>query len=59
MVELNELLAAAMATDDRRRIAHRPIAVGEHFELEAQVFAHRFQCGVLSLYVSTDMTERP
>jgi transposase len=37
MVELNDLLAAAMDRDDRRRIAHRQIAVGEHFWLEAQV----------------------
>ena len=37
MAELNDLLATAMATDDRRRIAHRPIPVGEHFALEAQV----------------------
>ncbi|HET9516990.1 MAG TPA: IS21 family transposase [Actinoplanes sp.] len=37
MAELNELLAGAMALDDRRRIAQRPIPVGEHFALEAQV----------------------
>jgi transposase len=35
MAELNELLAAAAATDDDRRIAHRSITVGEHFALEA------------------------
>ncbi len=33
--ELNELIAAAMTTDDARFIAHRRITVGEHFELEA------------------------
>jgi hypothetical protein len=37
MVELNDLLAVAMAADDRRHIAHRRIAVGEHFAFEAQV----------------------
>ncbi len=35
IAELNELIAAAMATDDARFIAHRRITVGEHFELEA------------------------
>lgn len=35
MDELNELIAAAMAADDARFIAHRRITVGEHFELEA------------------------
>lgn len=35
MAELNELLVAAALVDDRRRIAHRRITVGEHFELEA------------------------
>jgi len=34
MDELNELIAAAMAADDARFIAHRRITVGEHFELE-------------------------
>ena len=34
MDELNELIEAAMTTDDRRHIAHRRISVGEHFELE-------------------------
>ncbi len=33
--ELNELIAAAMAADDARFIAHRRISVGEHFSLEA------------------------
>lgn len=37
MAELNELLAAAMERDERRYIAHRRIAVGEHFALEAQM----------------------
>ena len=37
MAELNDLLAAAMDRDDRRHIAHRRVAVGEHFALEAQV----------------------
>jgi transposase len=37
MAELNDLLAVAMAADDRRHIAHRRIAVGEHFAFEAQV----------------------
>jgi transposase len=37
IIELNELLAAAMERDDRRHVAHRNIAVGEHFQLEAQV----------------------
>jgi len=35
MAELNELLLAAAAKDDRRHIAHRRISVGEHFALEA------------------------
>mgnify|MGYP001828548999 CR=1 FL=1 len=35
MDELNKLIAAAMAADDGRFIAHRRITVGEHFELEA------------------------
>ena len=35
MEQLNELIEAAMAGDDRRYIAHRRISVGEHFELEA------------------------
>jgi transposase len=35
LAELNERLAVAMARDDRRRIAHRSITVGEHFALEA------------------------
>lgn len=34
MVELNELLRAAAAMDDRRHIAHRRITVGDHFALE-------------------------
>ena len=34
MVELNELLAAAMARDDQRFIAHRAVTVAEHFALE-------------------------
>lgn len=39
MDELNELIAAAMAVDDARFIAHRRITVGEHFELEAPALA--------------------
>lgn len=35
MVELNLLLAAGAARDDRRHIAQRRITVGEHFALEA------------------------
>ena len=35
MAELNELVAAGDAADDRRRIAGRAITVGEHFALEA------------------------
>ena len=35
MEELNELIAAAMAADDARFIAHRRITIGGHFELEA------------------------
>jgi transposase len=35
MAELNELLAAGAAVDDRRFIAHRRITVAEHFALEA------------------------
>jgi transposase len=35
IAELNDLLAAAMQRDDRRHIAHRQMAVGEHVELEA------------------------
>ncbi|MCA1706258.1 MAG: IS21 family transposase, partial [Actinobacteria bacterium] len=35
MDELNALLLAAAARDDRRYIAHRRITVGEHFALEA------------------------
>lgn len=54
MVELNELLAAAMAKDDRRHIAHRRITVGEHFALEAQVLrplpVERFDVSVLSAH---------
>jgi len=34
MVELNELLAAGIARDDQRFIAHRRITVAEHFALE-------------------------
>jgi transposase len=37
MAELNELLVAATAKDDRRHIASRRITVGEHFALEAEV----------------------
>ena len=37
MTELNELLAAGAARDDRRFIAQRRITVGEHFALEAGV----------------------
>lgn len=35
MAELNELLAAGAAKDDRRFIAQRRITVAEHFALEA------------------------
>jgi hypothetical protein len=35
MVELNELIDAALARDDDRVIAHRRITVAEHFALEA------------------------
>jgi len=35
MAELNMLLAAGMASDDERFIAHRRITVAEHFALEA------------------------
>ncbi|HKY16268.1 MAG TPA: IS21 family transposase [Microthrixaceae bacterium] len=35
MAELNELLAAGVARDDERFIAHRRITVAEHFALEA------------------------
>jgi transposase len=52
IAELNELLAAAMERDDRRHIAHRQIAVGEHFALEAQVLralpVEAFDTSVLS-----------
>jgi hypothetical protein len=52
MVELNDLLGAAMKADDRRHIAHRHIAVGEHFALEAEVLrplpAEPFDTSVLS-----------
>lgn len=36
MAELNELLLAAAAKDDRRFIASRRLTVGEHFALEAE-----------------------
>jgi len=36
MAELNEVLLAGAAADDRRFIAHRRITVGEHFALEAE-----------------------
>jgi hypothetical protein len=36
MAELNELLLAGAARDDRRYIASRRITVGEHFALEAE-----------------------
>lgn len=39
MVELNDLIAAAMLLDDRRFIAHRRVSVGEHFSLEAPTLA--------------------
>jgi transposase len=52
IAELNGLLTAAMERDDRRRIAHRQITVGEHFALEAQVLrplpAERFDTTVVS-----------
>ena len=35
MAELNELLAAGVARDDQRFIAHRRISVAEHFAFEA------------------------
>lgn len=35
MEELNELVAAGDARDDRRRIFGRPLTVGQHFEIEA------------------------
>lgn len=41
MAELNDLLAAAMAADDRRFIAHRRITVAEHFALEADALKPR------------------
>jgi transposase len=51
MAELNELLAAGMANDDRRHIAHRRIAVGDHFTLEAELLrplpAERFDVSVI------------
>ena len=52
MAELNELLAAGAAKDDRRYIAHRRITVGEHFALEADTLrplpAERFGIAVVS-----------
>jgi transposase len=39
MAELNDLLIAAAARDDRRHIATRRISVGEHFALEAEALA--------------------
>lgn len=39
MEELNERIAAAMAVDDARFIAHRRITVGDHFDLEAPALA--------------------
>jgi transposase len=39
MTELNELIAAAMDLDDGRFIAHRRIAVGDHYALEAPALA--------------------
>ena len=52
MVELNELLCAAMDRDDRRHIAHRRIAVGDHVALEAPMLAplpaERFDTTVVS-----------
>lgn len=39
MAELNELLAAGAARDDRRFIAQRRITVAEHFALEADALA--------------------
>jgi len=51
MAELNELLMAAAATDDRRHIAHRRISVGEHFALEAPALrrlpTEAFEVGVV------------
>ncbi len=52
MAELNALLAAAMANDDRRHIEHRRVTVGEHFALEAdalrQLPVERFDVSILS-----------
>ena len=52
MVELNELLAAGMARDDERFIAHRRITVAEHFALEADALralpGEAFDISVLS-----------
>jgi transposase len=52
MAELNELLLAGAATDDRRYIAHRRITVGEHFALEVDTLrplpAERFAIAVVS-----------
>ena len=52
MAELNELLVAAMARDDARRVASRRITVGEHVALEASTLrplpAEPFDTTVLS-----------
>ena len=52
VTELNELLGAAMATDDRRRVGSRRITVGDHFSFEAEALrrlpAERFDVAVLS-----------
>jgi transposase len=54
MAELNELLAEAMGRDDRRHIAHRRIAVGEHFALEAPTLSplptERFDVSLVSAH---------
>ena len=54
MAELNELLAAGVARDDQRSIAHRRITVAEHFALEADTLralpAEPFDIGVVSAH---------
>jgi transposase len=51
MEELNELVAAGDARDDRRRIFGRPLTVGQHFELESPALrplpAERFDPSLL------------
>ena len=54
MAELNELLAAGVARDDQRSIAHRRITVAEHFALEAGTLRalpdEPFDIGVVSAH---------